>query len=144
MLRTAGAEHACAILICIDNPQAVNHMVKLIKSEFPLVRVVVRAYDRIHSLALAKEGVDYQVRETLESALVFGEAALRVIGVPADEAAEVVEDVRRRDTERFDLEVAGGLFAGRSLLYGNMTGPADGKNDKPDRETAEAAANPLA
>ena len=144
MLRTAGAEHACAILICIDNPQAVNHMVKLIKSEFPLVRVVVRAYDRIHSLALAKEGVDYQVRETLESALVFGEAALRVIGVPPDEAAEVVEDVRRRDTERFDLEVAGGLFAGRSLLYGNMTGPADGRNDKPDREAAEAAANPLA
>ncbi|EFF76403.1 monovalent cation:proton antiporter-2 (CPA2) family protein [Achromobacter piechaudii] len=144
MLRTAGAENACAILICIDNPQAVNHMVRLIKSEFPLVRVVVRAYDRIHSLALAKEGVDYQVRETLESALVFGEAALRAIGVPADEAAEVLQDVRRRDTERFDLEVAGGLFAGRSLLYGNMTGPADGRNDKPDREGAEAAANPLA
>ncbi|WP_434646685.1 monovalent cation:proton antiporter-2 (CPA2) family protein [Achromobacter piechaudii] len=144
MLRTAGAENACAILICIDNPQAVNHMVRLIKSEFPLVRVVVRAYDRIHSLALAKEGVDYQVRETLESALVFGEAALRAIGVPADEAAEVLQDVRRRDTERFDLEVAGGLFAGRSLLYGNMTGPADGRNDKPDREAAETAANPLA
>ena len=144
MLRTAGAENACAILICIDNPQAVNHMVRLIKSEFPLVRVVVRAYDRIHSLALAKEGVDYQVRETLESALVFGEAALRAIGVPAEEAAEVLQDVRRRDTERFDLEVAGGLFAGRSLLYGNMTGPADGRNDKPDREGAEAAANPLA
>ncbi|KNY11905.1 potassium transporter [Achromobacter piechaudii] len=144
MLRTAGAENACAILICIDNPQAVNHMVRLIKSEFPLVRVVVRAYDRIHSLALAKEGVDYQVRETLESALVFGEAALRAIGVPAEEAAEVLQDVRRRDTERFDLEVAGGLFAGRSLLYGNMTGPADGRNDKPDREAAETAANPLA
>lgn len=144
MLRTAGAENACAILICIDNPQAVNHMVRLIKSEFPLVRVVVRAYDRIHSLALVKEGVDYQVRETLESALVFGEAALRAIGVPAEEAAEVLQDVRRRDTERFDLEVAGGLFAGRSLLYGNMTGPADGRNDKPDREAAEAAANPLA
>jgi len=64
--------------------------------------------------------------------------------VPADEAAEVVEDVRRRDTERFDLEVAGGLFAGRSLLYGNMTGPADGRNDKPDREAAgEALVNPV-
>jgi len=92
---------------------------------------------------LAKEGVDYQVRETLESALVFGEAALRAIGVPPDEAAEVVEDVRRRDTERFDLEVAGGLFAGRSLLYGNMTGPADGRNDKPDREAVAVAVNPV-
>jgi glutathione-regulated potassium-efflux system protein KefB len=142
MLRTAGAEHACVILICIDDPQAVTHMVKLVKAEFPLVRVVVRAYDRIHSLALAKEGVDYQVRETFESALAFGEAALRVAGVPADEAAEVVQDVRRRDADRFDLEVAGGLFAGRSLLYGNMSGPADGRNDQPDRETGETAPNP--
>ncbi|CUI26123.1 K(+)/H(+) antiporter [Achromobacter xylosoxidans] len=139
MLRTAGAETAKAILICIDNPQSVNHMVKLIKSEFPLVQLVVRAYDRIHSLALAREGVDYQVRETLESALVFGEAALRAIGVPPDEAADVVADVRKRDTDRFELEVAGGLFAGRSLLYGNMTGPADGRNDQPDRETVAPA-----
>jgi glutathione-regulated potassium-efflux system protein KefB len=144
MLRTAGAENACVILICIDNPQAVNHIVKLVKAEFPLVRVAVRAYDRIHSLALAKEGVDYQVRETLESALAFGEAALRVIGVPADEAAEVAQDVRKRDTDRFELEVAGGLFAGRSLLYGNMSGPADGKNDKPDREAGETAPSPSA
>jgi glutathione-regulated potassium-efflux system protein KefB len=88
--------------------------------------------------------VDYQVRETLESALAFGEAALRVIGVPADEAAEVAQDVRKRDTDRFELEVAGGLFAGRSLLYGNMSGPADGKNDKPDREAGETAPSPSA
>ncbi len=142
MLRSAGAENACAILICVDDPRAATHMVKLIKSEFPLVRVVVRAYDRIHSLALAREGVDFQVRETLESALVFGEEALRAIGVPPDEAEGVIQDVRRRDTERFELEVAGGLFAGRSLLYGNMTGQPDGINDSPDRETGEAAASP--
>ncbi|EHK65250.1 monovalent cation:proton antiporter-2 (CPA2) family protein [Achromobacter arsenitoxydans] len=142
MLRSAGAENACAILICIDDPRAATQMVKLIKSEFPLVKVVVRAYDRIHSLALAKEGVEFQVRETLESALVFGEAALRAIGVPAEEAQEVLEDVRQRDNERFDLEVAGGLFAGRSLLYGNMTSQPDGKNDDPNRETEETAASP--
>lgn len=142
MLRSAGAENACAILICINDPRAATHMVQLIKSEFPLVRVVVRAYDRIHSLALAKEGVDFQVRETLESALVFGEAALRAIGVPADEAEEVIQDVRQRDSERFELEVAGGLFAGRSLLYGNMTSQPDGRNDRPDRETDDAAPSP--
>jgi len=49
--------------------------------------------------------------------------------------------VRKRDTDRFELEVAGGLFAGRSLLYGNMTGPADGKNDQPDRETTGHASH---
>ncbi|SEJ96353.1 monovalent cation:proton antiporter-2 (CPA2) family protein [Achromobacter sp. NFACC18-2] len=142
MLRSAGAENACAILICINDPRAATRMVQLIKSEFPLVRVVVRAYDRIHSLVLAREGVDFQVRETLESALVFGEAALRAIGVPANEAEEVILDVRQRDSERFELEVAGGLFAGRSLLYGNMTSQPDGRNDRPDRETEDAAPSP--
>ncbi|AVJ27189.1 monovalent cation:proton antiporter-2 (CPA2) family protein [Achromobacter spanius] len=144
MLRSAGAENACAILVCINDPRAATHMVQLIKSEFPLVKLVVRAYDRIHSLALAREGVDFQVRETLESALVFGEAALRAIGVPPEEAEEVIQDVRQRDNERFDLEVAGGLFAGRSLLYGNMTGQPDGINDRPDRETSDAATSPSA
>jgi glutathione-regulated potassium-efflux system protein KefB len=144
MLRSAGAENACAILVCINDPRAATHMVQLIKSEFPLVKLVVRAYDRIHSLALAREGVDFQVRETLESALVFGEAALRAIGVPPEEAEEVIQDVRQRDNERFDLEVAGGLFAGRSLLYGNMTGQPDGINDRPDRETSDTATSPSA
>lgn len=138
MLRTAGAGTAKLILVCIDDPKAVNHTVKLIKSEFPLVKLVVRAYDRIHALALVKEGVDFQVRETLESALAFGEAALREAGVPADEAEEAMADVRRRDAERFELEVAGGLFAGRSLLYGNMSSPADGRNDQPDREAPDS------
>ena len=35
MLRTAGAGTAKLILVCIDDPKAVNHAVKLIKSEFP-------------------------------------------------------------------------------------------------------------
>lgn len=125
MLRTAGAETARAILICIDNPQAINHMVQIIKAEFPLTKIVVRAYDRIHALALAKQGVDFQVRETVESALVFGEAALQALGVPPNEATEVIEDVRKRDSDRLALEMAGGLFAGRALLYSNMTAKKD-------------------
>lgn len=127
MLRTAGAGTAKAILICIDNPQAINHMVQIIKSEFPLTQIVVRAYDRIHALALAKQGVDFQVRETVESALLFGEAALKAVGVPPNEAADVIADVRKRDSDRLALEMAGGLFAGRALLYSNMAIQKDEK-----------------
>ncbi len=143
MLRNAGAETAKAILICIDDPKDATRIVRLAKAEFPLVKLVVRAYDRIHALALLKEGVDFQVRETLESALAFSAGALAEMGVPAEEAADVVADVRKRDLVRLDLEVAGGLFAGRSLLYGNMKAPADGRNDRADREALdEAAGNP--
>ena len=40
-----------------------------------------------------------------------------------DEAAEIVRDVRRRDTERLELQVAGGLQAVRWLMRGNMATP---------------------
>ena len=50
----------------------------------------------------------------------------------------VLTDIRIsfEDVEVQDVEPAiiPDLFAGRSLLYGNMTGPADGRNDQADRE----------
>ena len=65
-------------------------------------------------------GIHAQVRETFESALQLGEQTLLAVGVATDEAAEVVEHIRQRDRERFDLEVAGGLAAGVERLYGNL------------------------
>jgi glutathione-regulated potassium-efflux system protein KefB len=65
-----------------------------------------------------------QVRETFDSAMRFGEAALRALGVPEDEAAEIAADVRRRDAHRFELEVAAGdVRAGRPMLRGNKWKP---------------------
>ena len=45
------------------------------------------------------------------------------LGVPPDEAREVTEDARRRDAERLELQVAGGTYAGRELLRGNISVP---------------------
>jgi glutathione-regulated potassium-efflux system protein KefB len=123
VLRTSGAAGAEAVLICVDAADTANRIVELMKSEFPLARLFVRAYDRTHSLHLIKEGVDYQIRETLESAMVFGEEALKGLGVPADEAAEITADNRKRDAERLELQIAGGMYAGRSLLRGNISVP---------------------
>ncbi|HSQ09118.1 MAG TPA: hypothetical protein VLN25_00665, partial [Burkholderiaceae bacterium] len=54
----------------------------------------------------------------------FGEAALRELGVPTDEAAEIAAEVRKRDAARFELEIAGGdVRAGRPLLRGNKWKP---------------------
>ena len=83
----------------------------------------MRSFDREHALKLVEAGVDVQIRETFESALKFGEIALRELGVPEDEAAETAEDIRRRDAERFALETTGGLLAGRDLLHGNVPTP---------------------
>ena len=105
MLRAAGAGEAKAILVCVDDRAAADRAVALVKAEFPLAKLLVRSYDREHALKLVEAGVDVQVRETFELALKFGETALRELGVPAEEAAETAEDIRRRDAERFALEI---------------------------------------
>jgi glutathione-regulated potassium-efflux system protein KefB len=120
VLQASGAENAKAICVCVDKRDAATRIAELVRSEFPLARLLVRSYDREHSLKLMEIGVDYQVRETFDAAMAFGETALRELGVPPEEAAEVAGEVRRRDTERVQLELAGGLAAGVEMLQGNM------------------------
>ncbi len=123
VLHASGAAQAQAILVCVDKPAAADHIVELCKAEFPLARLYVRSFDRGHSLRLIQAGVDYQIRETFESALVFSREVLTGLGIDADEAQATIEDVRERDRQRVELELVGGLDAGRSMLRGNLVTP---------------------
>ena len=142
VLRAAGAGEARAILVCVDKRDAADRAVALVKAEFPLAKLLVRSYDREHSLRLVATGVDVQIRETFESALKFGEAALRELGVPDDEAAETADDIRRRDGERFALETTGGLLAGRDLLHGNAPKPVPFTTPRRRRAAAQPVDGP--
>jgi glutathione-regulated potassium-efflux system protein KefB len=65
---------------------------------------------------------------------VFGYQVLIDLGFTGDEARETIEEVRRRDDERFTLQLAGGLQAGRGLMRGNLTTPQPEPYIKPRRE----------
>ncbi len=120
VLRASGAGSARAIAVCVNDRDGADLIVQLARHHFPQARLLVRAYDRQHSLSLINAGVDFQVRETFGSAVAFGEAALRELGVDADEAAAIAAQVRRLDAERFELELASNdPRAGRSLVIGN-------------------------
>ncbi len=134
VLRACGAAHAEAILVCVDKPEIADKIVALVKAEFPRAKLFVRAFDRGHVLRLVKAGVDYQIRETMESALRFSEAVLRELGVNDFEIAETIEDVRDRDAARLELQIAGGLEAGRALIRGNLTTPQPAPLTVPRRE----------
>ena len=134
VLHASGADNAETILVCVDKPEIADRIVELVKAQFPLTKLFVRAYDRGHSIRLVQAGVEYQLRETFESALVFGHQVLIDLGFTHDEAAETIEDVRRRDEERFTLQLAGGLTAGRNLMRGNITTPQPAPYVKPRRE----------
>ena len=123
VLHASGAAQAEAILVCVDKPEAADKIVQLVKSEFPVAKLYVRSFDRGHTLRLIEARVDYQIRETFESALAFGNAVLVGLGFDPAEAEETARDVRKRDDERLALQLVGGFTAGRSLLRGNMTTP---------------------
>jgi CPA2 family monovalent cation:H+ antiporter-2 len=112
VLRAAGAEQATIICVCVAKADVSDRIVEMIQSEFPNAKLYVRSYDRTHTLELLAKGVDYEIRETFESALVFGGETLRGLGFDADEVATVVEEVRRRDADRITLQRSGGVRPG--------------------------------
>lgn len=123
VLRAAGAKDARAILVCVDDREATKRIVEMVQSSFPLTELVVKAYDRGHALELMGQGVENVVRETFESALVLGRQALEAVGVDPERAAEIEEDIRRRDAQKLEIQRVEGIFAGRDLTYTNKPTP---------------------
>jgi len=119
ILHAAGARHARLIVISVDDREASLKIAELVKAEFPLVPVLARSLDREHAIELINAGVEYQIRETFESALALGEKALEMLDVDEEERARVMEDVRRRDSDRLTIELTEGIYAGRDLIHGN-------------------------
>ena len=118
ILHAAGAGHARVVLICVDRTEDGTRIAELMKTEFPLVPVLARATDRRHLLDLIRVGADVQVRETFESALALGAAALRKLGMSPAEVAEIGARIRERDERRLQLEIVGGPYAGKALFSG--------------------------
>ena len=134
VLHASGAETAETILVCVDKQETADRIVELVKAEFPLTKLFVRAYDRGHAIRLMQAGVEYQLRETFESALIFGEQVLVDLGFSAGEARETIEDVRRRDEERLSIQLVEGIQGGRSLMRGNIRTTRPEPYVKPRRE----------
>lgn len=111
VLRAAGAGRAKVICVCVDDRQAALRIVEMAKAEFPNARLHVRAYDRIHAIELMKADVDYQQRETFESALGFGRVTLEAVGLSRDEAELIIDHVRDRDAQRMEIQYHEGLAA---------------------------------
>ncbi|ENU24650.1 hypothetical protein F993_00896 [Acinetobacter proteolyticus] len=118
ILHASGASTAQAIVVCVDSKETTNRIVELVTHEFPLAKLLVRSYDREHSLYLVKHQVDYMIRETFESAIKFGGVILQELGVDEDEVQRITDEIRDRDDERFETEIAADdVYAGVGLQY---------------------------
>ncbi len=111
VLRAAGADAARVIAICVDRAEDVTAILDMCKVNFPLARVHVRAFDRVHALELLEKRADYQVRETFESAIVFGGSVYVAVTGDRARAREIEAYVRERDIERLASQQAGAAYA---------------------------------
>jgi len=127
LLRASGAGSAVLIALCINNRPAMSKAIKAIRSTFPEVAIFCRAADRDHMLELAAEGVDYTIRETFESGIAFGKAALEHIGLTPERIAAIEEDVRARDRERLHRQIEGDDKGALEVLH-RRTPPSSGSS----------------
>ena len=85
---------------------------------FPQAAVMVRSFDRRHSMALDGLDLAFCIREVFESAIVMGKAALEELGVSPTETDRVEDEYRKRDAERLERQSeSGDLHAGKELSF---------------------------
>lgn len=116
-LRHSGAGEADAIMICVDEAKAALQIVELAQHAFPQAKLLVRSYDRAHAVDLIRAGVDYQIRETVESAYLMGAEGLRALGCAESLIEEAAADIRLRDEERLREQVQGDAMSGLDWLH---------------------------
>jgi hypothetical protein len=100
-----------------DDPKAALQIVEMAQREFPQAKLLVRSYDRAHTIELIRAGVDYQIRETVESAYLMGAEGLRALGYAQVDVEEAASDIRRRDAERLSEQVQGNAMSGLDRLH---------------------------
>jgi len=123
VLRSAGIDRAKVVVVSTHQREITDKIVELVQTEYPHARIFVRSYDRIHSIALRNKGIDYELRETLESGLLFGRRTLEALGVSETQAFEIGDDIRKRDEQRLVLQTSEGLQAGGDMLYSRPVKP---------------------
>ena len=117
ILLTAGAENARAVILCMDDRNAVNHAVQVLRERLPNLTILAVAHDRLHEIDLQPLGADVVVRETLESSLLIARETLERLGFDDPTIEDFVEQFRKVDRERLLAQRDYGPEAGKEFLH---------------------------
>jgi voltage-gated potassium channel Kch len=105
ILRAAGIERAGLLIFAIDGVWDPEATLAPIRTEWPDLPVLARAFDRTHLLALRRAGVEVVVRETFDGGVAMGREALEALATPPTIIDAIEAEFRRRDAERLDLQL---------------------------------------
>ena len=102
LLEAAGAREARLLVNAIDDVDASLALVDRVRANFPGLEIVSRARNVSHYFELRLRGVTVAERETFESALRAGRAALERLGVDRFRAKELADAFRRHNIASVD------------------------------------------
>ena len=104
LLRAAQAEKAEVFVLASDDPESSLRVARIVRRQYPHLKVVARARNRQHVWRLMDMGIEEPVRETLFSSLKMSRKTLEALGLSAEEAMEEVERFRRKDAELLKVQ----------------------------------------
>lgn len=97
VLAGLGAANAAAIVVAINDADAVERIVKEARRAWPHIPIYARARDADHARRLHSLGAALASPDSIEAALQLGEALLNGVGVPDEIARRLIQD--RRESE---------------------------------------------
>ena len=112
LLRAAQAHKAEVFVLATDDPETNLRTARLVKRQFPHLKMVARARNRQHVFRLMDLGVDDPVRETFHSSLKMTRRTLEALGLSPKLAADRVRRFRRYDED---------LLRKQALVYDDET-----------------------
>ncbi|QEE23522.1 glutathione-regulated potassium-efflux system protein KefB [Rhodanobacter glycinis] len=112
LLRAAQADKAEVFVLASDDPESSLRVARVVRRQYPHLKIVARARNRQHVWRLMDMGIDEPVRETLYSSLKMTKQALVALGLTPERAMDRVERFRRQDAE---------LIKAQYLVYDDET-----------------------
>ena len=114
LLERCGLDHAKAVVVTMDSPEAAEAVVATARGHRPDLTIVARARDARHAARLYELGATDAVPETIEASLQLSEAVLVDIGVPMGLVIASIHE--RRDEYRKVLNRPDALGGRRKRL----------------------------
>jgi len=114
LLERCGLDHARAVVVTMDSPEAAEAVVATARGHRPDLTIVARARDARHAARLYELGATDAVPETIEASLQLSEAVLVDIGVPMGLVIASIHE--RRDEYRKVLNRPDALGGKRKRL----------------------------
>lgn len=97
LLRAAHADRAEVFVLTTDNPEANIRTARLVKRQYPHLKVFARARNRQHAFKLMDLGVDGVIRESFAGSLEISAQVMTALGLSPEVARERTERFREHD-----------------------------------------------